>query len=117
MALISKVTIVIDGEQITGFAGCKENDIEEAQEVELADSVDTIDIPKKYGFQLRVNPKKGADRDWTGTKDATAILQYEGGSKVVYTGCRLLKQSFSENNGKTAKEYSLEFSAQDRKPR
>ena len=112
---ISNVTIVLDGEKITGFKQFKENEIEEAQTVELADGEDVVEVPPKYGFSLTVVPDSGADRDWSGTKNATAIIQYKGGKKVVFTGCRLLKQTPGDIDGKTAKETQLEFYAASRK--
>ena len=112
---ISQVTVVLNGDKITGFKQFKENEIEEAQTVELADGVDVVEVPPNYGFQLTVVPDSGADRDWTGTSDATVVVQYKGGKKVVYTGCRLLKQTPGDIDGKTAKETQLDFYARARK--
>lgn len=112
---ISQVTIVKDGSQITGFSKFKENEIEEAQTVELADGEDVVEVPPKYGFSLTVVPDSGADIDWSGTSNATVIVQYKGGSKVVFTGCKLLKQTPGDIDGKTAKEVQLDFYAKARK--
>ena len=42
-------------------------------------------------------------------------MNYVGGSKVTFTGVHLLKFTPNEMDGKTAKEYQLDFFAQDRK--
>ena len=118
MAKISQVTLVLNGDKITGFSKFKENELEVAQTVELADGEDVVDIPPKYGFSLTYLPDSGADIDWASSdyKDnATAVVQYKGGKKVVYTGCKLLKQTPGDIDGKTSKEYQLDFYAKDRK--
>lgn len=111
---ISKVEIVIDGVAISGFSKFKENDIEVAQTVELADGSDFVDVPPVYGFSLTVVPESGADREWLGVKDATAIVYYQGGKKVTYTGVKTLKVIHGEHDGKAAKEYQVDFFAKDR---
>lgn len=118
MAKISQVTLVLNGDKITGFSKFKENDIEIAQTVELTDGEDVVEVPAKYGFSLTYLPNSGADIDWVSSSykdDVTAVVQYTGGKKVVYTGCKLLKQTFGDIDGKTAKEYQLDFHAKYRK--
>jgi hypothetical protein len=115
MSKISHVTVDLDGDPVTGFSKFKENEIEEAQEVDTMDGTDTVDVNPKYGFSLTYLPDSGADREWLGTKNATTVVQYTGGKKVTYTGCRLMKQTPNELDGKAAKEYVLEFHASARK--
>lgn len=118
MAKISHCTVVLNGKKITGFSKFKENEIEVKTEVETMDGTDVVDIPKKYGFSLSYLPDSGADIDWLDQEysgNVTAIIQYTGGHKVTFTGCSLLKMTPNELDGKTAKEYVLDFHADDRK--
>lgn len=115
MSKITRCTLVLDGEEIRGFKSFKENEIEEAIVVDTMDGQDVADVAEKYGFSLTYLPDSGADREWRGTKGATLILQRAGGKKVVYTGCRLLKWTPNEMDGKTPLEYQLDFYAKGRK--
>jgi len=115
MSKIMRCELMLDGEKIIGFKSFKENEIEEAIVVETMDGQDVGDVPEKYGFSLKYLPDSGADREWRGTRNATLIFQRTGGKKIVYTGCRLLKWSPSEMDGKTALEYQLDFYAKGRK--
>lgn len=117
MSKIARSELILDGELITGFKSFKENEIEEAAVVETMDGQDVVDLPEKYGFSLKYLPNSGADRDWRGTRNATLINQRVGGKKVVYGGCRLLKWSPSEMDGKTPLEYQLDFYAKTRDER
>lgn len=115
MSKIARCELILDGEKIIGFKSFKENEIEEAVVVETMDGQDVVDVPEKYGFSLKYLPDSGADREWRGVRDATLIVQRTGGKKVVYTGCRLLKWTPSELDGKTPLEYQLDFFAKGRK--
>lgn len=112
---ISSCTVVVNGEKITDFSKFKENSIEERQEVDTMEGTDVVEVPAKYGFSLTYMPNSGADREWLGTTNATVIVQYKGGKKVTFTGCSLLSQEANELDGKTAKEYVLNFHADGRK--
>lgn len=117
---ISSLSLTLDGGEITDFSKFKENEIETNVTVEHFNGEDTIKVPKKYGFSLTYLPESGADRDWVAEEDGndkgwTVIVNYVGGKKVVFTGVHLLKAAPNELDGKTAKEYQLDFSAIKRK--
>jgi len=116
MSRISKATVIIDGEDIASdFSKFKENDLEVATRVQLYNGEDDADGTPSYGFSLTYLPGSGADRTWLGVKNATVIIQYKGGNKVIYGICRVLKQTFNDSDGKAAKEYQLEWFAKTRK--
>lgn len=117
---ISEVALTLDGSLITDFSKFKENEIEVAQTVETMTGTDVVKVPKTFGFSLTYLPKSGADRDWVSEEDKndkgwTLVVQYVGGKKVTFGGVHLLKSAPSELDGKTAKEYVLEFHAETRK--
>ena len=117
---ISSLSLTLDGREITDFSKFKENEVEHAVTVEHFNGEDVVKVPKKYGFSLTVLPEKGADLDWDAEEDKndngwTVIVNYVGGGKVVFTGVHLLKNTKNELDGKTAKEYQLDFHASSRK--
>lgn len=115
---ISKVKVCLDGAEVTDFSKFKENEREFRQVVDTMDGDDVVEIPEKHGFSLTFLPNSGADIDWDARKketNITAIISYVGGRKVTFTGCSILKVSPSELDGKTAKEYVVEFHAKGRK--
>ena len=117
---ISSLTLTKDGSAISDFSKFKENEIETVQTVEHFNGEDAIKVPKKYGFSLTYLPESGADKDWVSEEDKndvgwTVIVNYVGGKKVVFGGVHLLKSTPNEMDGKTAKEYQLDFFASSRK--
>ena len=114
---ISSLSLILDGSEITDFSKFKENEIETAQTVDHFNGQDTIKVPKAYGFSLTYLPESGADRDWVAEEDKemTCIVNYVGGKKITFTGVKLLKVTPNELDGKTAKEYQVDFSARGRK--
>lgn len=118
MAKISHCTVLVNGKKYTGISKFKEKEIERKVEVDTMDGTSVVDIPKKFGFEMTYIPDKGADFDMFSSEfdgNATVIVQYTGGNKVTFTGCSLLKATPNELDGKTAKEYALDFHAEDRK--
>ena len=118
---ISSLSLTMDGSAITDFSKFKENQIETAQTVEHFNGEDVVKVPKKYGFSLTYLPESGADIDWVSKEDEndagwTVIVNYVGGSKIVFTGVHLLTDEPNELDGRTAKEYQLNFFAANRKP-
>ena len=117
---ISSLTLTKDGSAISDFSKFKENEIETVQTVEHFNGEDAIKVPKKYGFSLTYLPESGADMDWVSEEDKndagwTVIVNYVGGKKVVFGGVHLLKSTPNEMDGKTVKEYQLDFFASSRK--
>ncbi|PWJ70151.1 MULTISPECIES: hypothetical protein [unclassified Fibrobacter] len=118
MAKISHCTVLVNGKKYTGISKFKEKEVEFKAEVDTMDGTSVVDIPRKHGFEMTYIPDKGADLDVFSAEfdgNATVIVQYTGGKKVTYTGCSLLKETPNELDGKTAKEYALDFHAEDRK--
>lgn len=115
---ISKVEVVLDGAQVSGFSKFKENDRDFRAIVDTMDGDDVLAIPLKYGFALTYLPDSGADIDWDSRAketNITAIVHYVGGRKVTYTGCSIIKVTMNDLDGKTAKENVVEFHAKGRK--
>jgi len=112
---ISKLTLILDGEEITDFSKFKENEVESTVRVPLHNSEDVAESTPSHGFSVTFLPGSGADRNWNGIRGVTAIAQYKGGAKVVFGDCSVLKYTPNDMDGKTAKECVVEWFAKTRK--
>jgi hypothetical protein len=118
MAVISRVTVTQDGILLNtqGLKRFQPNAIERRAVEDEMDGDDVVELPKKYGFTLAMAAKSGADLNLRDVKDATFVVQYEGGERVTYTGVSTLTETINEIDGKTGKEVVIAYHARGRKP-
>lgn len=114
MSRISKVEVQFDGEKIVDFNKFKENARKLHDRVPLMEGSDTVPVDPELGFSLTYLPASGADRKWDGVTNATVIVQYKGGSKVVFTGCDVEEVGERETDGAKANEFEIKFIARHR---
>lgn len=115
---ITNVTLDFDGIVVDGFRKFEENEFEVGKTVEMARKTGFAKVTSRYGFKLEYPvPTTGApDFSPLIVSDGVVSAFCDGGSKIVFRGCRLLKKNPGGFDGKEENVVTLEFMAAERDP-
>lgn len=115
---ITKVELDFNGSVITDFKSFTEKKIDLGKTVELVNKTGYAQTTPRYGFELEyVVPKIGAfDFSPMVAESGLVTVYRSGGSKVTYSGVRLLSKGDGKADGKDEITHVYEFMAEDRDP-
>lgn len=97
---ISKCELTFNGQSLTDFSAFSESERALAQQVNLMNKTGYADLTPRYQITLDYNvPASGDEFDWDGLRDATLVVEYDGGRRTQYSGVRTLSVGESALNG------------------
>ncbi|GFO67880.1 hypothetical protein GMLC_14590 [Geomonas limicola] len=114
---VSRVRLVIDGEEETRFKAIEESDEELAKRIKLMHGSEAMAVPPEYGVKLTYvipDGDDGEERDFRGIKNGTLILEYPSGRMTVYTGVSTLKIGGAKFDGDNEAVREIELMATGR---
>lgn len=115
---ITNATLDFDGIVVDGFRKFEENEFEVGKTVEMARKTGFAKITPRYGFKLEYPVPSVGEPDFSPLIDSDGVVSVfrDGGSKIVFRGCRLLKKNPGGFDGKEENVVTLEFMAAERDP-
>lgn len=115
---ITNATLDFDGIVVDGFRKFEENEFEVGKTVEMARKTGFAKTTPRYGFKLEYPVPTVGEPDFSPLvySDGVVSIFRDGGSKVVFRGCRLLKKNPGGFDGKDENVVTLEFMAAERDP-
>lgn len=115
---VSKITLDINGQQITNFKSATEKEVELGKEVPLMNETGFIDKTPRYGVALEyIIPKDTPEFDFTTVKNGRLTIDRGGNAgRITYTGVTRLKIGESKYDGENEVTKTIDFGATDRIP-
>lgn len=115
---ITNAELDFDGIVVDGFRKFEENEFEVGKPVEMARKTGFAKITPRYGFKLEYPVPTTGEPDFSPliVSDGVVSVFRDGGSKIVYRECRLLKKNPGGFDGKEENVVTLEFMAGTRDP-
>jgi len=114
MSLVSRCTIEVNG-RIVSFVKISEDEIELGKVVKLMGGSDVVDQTPVYKFTVTyAKPKNGPVFDWTTLNGGTFTVNEEGGERITYSPCQILKIGKSDTDDDNAKTMDVDFWAKTR---
>jgi len=111
---VNRVVVTIDGKEESNFKAVKLGAEEHRVQVNLMNSTGTSKKTPRFGFSLDYVVPETGEIDWALVEDATAKIEYENGSGVVYR--RVSVKSVGETNidGEGEVVKTIEFIAEEK---
>ena len=114
MEYVSRVTLDIDGQEITDFEEVEEKDIELYKSVELMNTTGFAEKLARYGVRVKYCiPRDATEFDFAGVKNGRITIDRKNGTRITFTGCYPLKIG-ATTYGKDEAKKDIEFGATDR---
>jgi len=111
---ISRVTLIVNGEEIEDFSAFEEDERELKKTVKLMNKTGVLAVKPRYGFSLDyVVPKSGAF-DFADVEDGTASVEFENGDRVTFGGVECLKIGKAKYDGDKETTKTIDFAAATR---
>lgn len=113
---IAKCTLFVNGEEETNFKAVREMEYTARAQVMLMNKTGFTKRQARYGLVIDyVRPATGTPRDWDALENGTIVIEYEGGSRVLYSGCAMLSSGEGPLDGENEYVRSITVGAEDRK--
>lgn len=112
---LSKIALVINGQQIDDFKSVEEKEYEVRKTIELARKTGFVKVRPHYGLSLEyVVPANSAEFDFSAVENGTIVLDFGNGRRRSYNGCCCLKVGTTKYDGVSETTRSIEFCASER---
>ncbi len=112
MEFVSKVTMEVDGKNITDFKTFTENEIEVNKEVRLMNKTGFMPTTQHYGVKVDyVIPATNPEVDWAAVRSGRLSVEFENGKRITYTGVTTLKIGEMKVDGDNETVRTIELGA------
>ena len=116
MEYINKCTLDINGTAIDDFKSFTENERELARQVNLMNKTGTCSVTQRHGCKVDyVVPLDGEEFDFESVKDGTLTVEYENGTRKIFTGVRTMTIGEEKIDGENEVVNEIQFSAEARR--
>jgi hypothetical protein len=113
--LVSRCTVSINTVQETDLKNFNEGDRELAAPVNLMHKTGFIQKTARYTFTMdRAVNAAGSPIDYDTLKDATVVVERDGGSRVLYSGVRTMMIASGGIDGENEEVQTITFGAASR---
>jgi hypothetical protein len=108
---LNKVTLEVDGQEVTDFKTFTEKELELAKQVNLMNKTGFMPVTPRYGVNVDyVVPAEG-EFDWESVKDGRLTAEYPNGQRITFTGVRTLKIGEAKVDGENEVVRTIELGA------
>jgi len=112
---VSRVRLVVNGEEITDFSSVTEKEYELRRPVRLMNKTGVMQVNPQYGVDVDyVIPEDSVEFDFNSLEDATLIIEYPNGKLTTYTGISTLKVGSTKYDGDKEATRTIELLATGR---
>ncbi len=113
---VTRITLEIEGAEFTNLQSYTENERILAKSVKYMNKRGSAGITPEYGFSVDVVLDKNTNVDFLETiEDATVVVEYEGGDRVIFLNVRTVSIGEQTANGEDEIVYPVTFTAENRK--
>lgn len=113
---VTRITLEINGQEFTNLQSYTENERIIAKSVKYMNKRGSAGITPEYGFSIDVVLDKNVNADFLeDIEDATVVIEYEGGDRVIFLNVRTISIGEQSANGEDEIVYPVAFTAEERK--
>lgn len=114
---VTRITLEVNGQEFTNLQSYNENERIIAKSVKYMNKRGSAGITPEYGFSINVVLDKNENADFLeAIEDATIVIEYEGGDRVIFLNVRTISIGEQTANGEDEIVYPVAFTAEERKP-
>lgn len=115
---VSRVTLVVGGEEIDDFSEITEPDVEYNKPIDLMGKTGHIGVTQRYkGIKVKyIVPSDAPEFDFTTVEDDTLSIVYENGNRRTYSGVYVNKVGNETYKDGAETVRDIELSAESRNP-
>lgn len=112
---VTKITLAINGEEITDFKSVTEKEYELRKQVKLMNKTGFINVTPQFGVDVEyVVPENAPEYDFSSVEGGTLILTFGNGEITTYTGVCTLKIGATKYDGDNEATRTIELAATGR---
>ena len=112
----TKVTLEIDGAEFTNLQSYTENERVKSKQVKYMNKLGSAGVTSNIGFSVDAVLDTVVDLSFLeNIENATIVVEYEGGRRVIFLNCRTESIGEQTANGEDEIVYPVVFNAEDRK--
>jgi len=113
---VTRITLEVNGQEFTNLQSYTENERIIAKSVKYMNKRGSAGITPEYGFSIDVVLDKNENADFLESiEDATIVIEYEGGDRVIFLNVRTISIGEQTANGEDEIVYPVAFTAEERK--
>lgn len=113
---VTKVTLEIEGEEFTNLQEFSEDARVLAKKVKYMNKRGSAKITPEFGFTVNVVLDRNVNVDFLDSiEDATVVIEYDGGDRVIFLTVETLEVGEWTANGEDEVVYPVSFTAEERK--
>jgi hypothetical protein len=112
---VSRVDVAIDGKKIDDMKNFKEHALTPREQVNLMNSTGFVKKTVRHKFSLDYVIPAGARFDFNAVENSTALVAYEDGGKINYSGVCCLEVGEAASDGEKEVVQTITFGAENRK--
>ena len=112
---VSRVDVAIDGVKIDDMKNFKEHELAPRDQVNLMKKTGFVKKTIRHKFSLDYVIPVGARFDFEAVEKATALIAYEDGGKINYSGVCCLEIGEEASDGEKEVTQTITFGAENRK--
>lgn len=111
---VSRVDVVINGEKIVDMKNFKEMSLAPRDQVNLMNSTGFVKKTVRHKFSLDYVIPAGTRFDFAAVENATALIAYEDGGSINYSGVCVLEVGEASSDGEKEVVQAITFGAETR---
>ena len=110
---VSRILLVVNGQQIDDFDKCTEKEVESRRTVKLARKTGFVNVTKRYEMTVDYCiPATSPEFDFESVENGTLIFDYENGTTYTFHGVTFLKAGeITYGDGDNPAKRTIEFGA------
>ncbi|MFA5161148.1 MAG: hypothetical protein WC421_02790 [Elusimicrobiales bacterium] len=108
---VSRVELAVNGKSVTDFKSFSRKPVELNKTVKLMGKTGFVGVQPRYELEVEyIVPQSGAF-DWSGVKDGTLTVTYDGGETTRYTGVTVLTLGEMKTDGENETTRTISLGA------
>lgn len=115
MKYANKITLVVNGQEISDFQSVKIHEIEYKKPVNAANKTGFVEVTPRHQVTVNYIVPNGVEFDFTTVEDGTLTINKENGSKIMFFGVTMLKVGEAELGAEKEVVRPINLMATDRK--
>ncbi|MDP2167986.1 MAG: hypothetical protein Q8J64_06620 [Thermodesulfovibrionales bacterium] len=114
MKYVSKVTLSVNGAEVTDFKSFTVKEKEPRKQINLMNKTGHIKMMVRHSFSLDYVVPSGTKFNFEDVEDGTVLVEREDGSKIIFGGVATLKVGEEKYDGENEVVQTIEFGAEKR---